>query len=280
MTHLFTQFDGKNTKATSMSEVYKKVTNKRSGYKVAKVKVTKKVTIQVYWNPVPSSVFNPGNKYSVQDTWKLTPGDKFLVAVKTSGSIDPKKNELFVYDPKGVGVGNWGRIPGGYAKRLIESSDVEKTLFQKIADEKDNEAKKRAEQLDKQSETVDNKISSLLKEFVDKASSGTLFVSNSVSYGSARMETKSFQDCVPTATIHIDSPYSLYSAADSEIKFRFETNYSSGGYDLSGDCIKEHIDFLQSVVKIKDLFFSKYEKDLIGLLKEKRNIYAELRSLK
>jgi len=273
--------DKTNTTATSVSQVYKKLVNKRDGYQVARVKVTKKVTIQVYWKSVPNVTFNPNEKYSTQDVWKLSPGDKFLVAIKSSGDINPKKNELFVYDPDALGdQGNWARIPGGYAKKLIESSDIDKTLYQKLVERNADNMEKEKAKLGELSDQADAKMTTILKKF-GKELEAEYFTNVSVGYGDLHASTATFQDFVPSYSIYVNAPRSMYSTEKKDLTIKFESNISTGGYDLADDKgIKAHMAFLEYVAKMRKVFMDKYHDKYMEQILKKKNAYEKLREFR
>jgi len=275
-----TLFDTKkNTIATSLTEVLRDPSIKRNGYEVAKVTVTKKVTVQAYWNTdATTTKFDPKAKYSVQDVWKLSPGKKFLAVVSTVGDIDPKKNALYVYDPEATrtnGKGAWAKIPGGYAKKLVSASDIEKTLYSKILDSKKVDIKKQLEKADKDLNKVLADIDKLFNDF-GKEVTKKVFTRYTVSYGSAYAETESFRD-TPTLTLYIRTDHNPYSSNNDAY---IELNISSGGYKLTGtDIVDKHIEELQYVKKLSNVWDTKFKPGILELQADKKRLSRAISEL-
>jgi len=152
--------------ATNLTKVLREFRKNNKDYKVAVITVNTKVTVGVYWGNTGDK-FDEKGKFSIQDTLKLQPGDKLLATVKNSSNLNTKKNAIYVYDEN---KGAWGRIPGGYAKKLIESSDIRASLLESIVDNKKDSRQKELDDLQKQTNDTNDKIRKICDEFASKNS--------------------------------------------------------------------------------------------------------------
>jgi len=110
--------------ATNLTKVLRE-TAKYSDYLVSRVDVKNNVTVQAFFpsqkiDSIPRDFELKKLKFNNQKVLKLKAGDALLVAIPKDSALDPKKQMIWIYDPE---LG-WGKINGGYAKKLFENADV------------------------------------------------------------------------------------------------------------------------------------------------------------
>lgn len=274
---------GKDLLATSFTKVIRKFRSDHKDFNIAVITVTSKVTVGVYWNTTDGDTFNEKNKFPVQDTWKLVPGDKILAAVKNKSDVNVKKNAIYIYDPKGASQtarGAWGKIPGGYMKKLIESSDIRSSLLESQIAKGNDSALAKLKELEERQEEISRLMSVTCGKFLSAigTSEFKMQYNGGIEVRGEAGRNKEWG----TMDLSITSDYRYRYSRDSDHTiedFRLQLNMSSGqlGYN---NPLEEDVSSMMVATKdaqrINKLWMKSYAPVIMELYLEERQVEIEI----